>query len=129
MFLEQRVNMTIKTLIDCCLSYPGAWIDYPFGPVPAVVKVGRKMFAIISHETEAISIALKCDPDMAARLRNEYPSVKPGYHLNKQHWNTVSIDGTIPSGLWQLMIAMSYDLVVKTMTKAEKQALSDGRNR
>ncbi|MEI6287502.1 MAG: MmcQ/YjbR family DNA-binding protein [Bacillota bacterium] len=121
--------MTEKILMDLCLSYPGAWLDYPFGPVPTVVKVGRKMFAIISQESEAISIALKCEPDMAALLRNEYPSVKPGYHLNKQHWNTVFMDGTIPSGLWELMIAMSYNLVVKTMTKTEKQALPDWRNR
>ncbi|MEI6287918.1 MAG: MmcQ/YjbR family DNA-binding protein [Bacillota bacterium] len=62
------------------------------------------------------------------RLRNEYPSVKPGYYLNRQRWNTVIIDETIPYGLWQLIIAMSYDPVVKTMTKAEKQALPDWRN-
>lgn len=111
--------------IQYCLSLTGAYADYPFGPDALVVKVGSKMFAIISENSNPLNISLKCDPLIARDLRDQYPAVSPGYHLNKQHWNTVVVDGTIPDSEIKWMIEHSYALVVKGLTKAEKLKLAE----
>ncbi|WAA09082.1 MmcQ/YjbR family DNA-binding protein [Fervidibacillus albus] len=109
--------------VQYCLTKKGAYIDYPFGPKPMVIKVMSKMFALISTDEEVLKISLKCDPDIANDLRNQYESVVPGYHLNKQHWNTVIIDDSIPTSEIQWMIDLSYTLVVKGLKKQEKTEL------
>lgn len=106
-----------------CLTYAGAREDYPFGPEPLVVKVGGKMFALIGENDGIANISLKCDPHMAELLRMEHEAVKPGYHLNKKHWNTVTADGTVPDTELQWMIGHSYELVVKGLTKAQRLEL------
>lgn len=78
-----------------------------------VFKVKEKMFALIAVEETPLRINLKCDPELALHLRAAYSAVQPGYHMNKKHWNTVTIDGTIPDGEIITMINDSYDLVVK----------------
>lgn len=88
--------MDLKEVMDYCLSKLGAFEDHPFGPEPIVIKVVSKMFAIISDKNGFISISLKCDPMLAQSLRQQYPSVKPGYHLAKEHWNTAVLDDSIP---------------------------------
>jgi predicted DNA-binding protein (MmcQ/YjbR family) len=115
--------MTLEEIKQYCLAKTGATEDYPFGPEPLVYKVGSKMFVIVSVRHEKISMSLKCDPFIAESLRQEFPSITPGYHLNKSHWNSVSIDGAVPEKELKWMIDHSYDLVYKTLTKTEQQRL------
>jgi predicted DNA-binding protein (MmcQ/YjbR family) len=116
--------MTYNDLEKTLLSLSGAIKDYPFGPEAAVFKVVGKMFALIAWQEEPLTISLKCDPVEADFLRSTFETVKPGYHLNKQHWNTVTLDGSIPGVLLHKMITASYDLVVKGLTKAERKRLA-----
>lgn len=106
------------------LSKKGAVEDYPFGPEALVLKVGGKMFGLLSQTDDGTaSISLKCDPVIAANLREQHACVKPGYHLNKTHWNTVVADGTLPMSDLQDMIDHSYDLVLGSLTKAAREAI------
>jgi len=105
------------------LSKNGAFKDFPFGEDTAVFKVGKKMFALISLKKNPLSINLKCDPEEAFFLRSAYESVIPGYHMNKDHWNSVILDGSVPLVVIHEMIDKSYDLVFKTLKKAEKEEL------
>jgi Uncharacterized protein conserved in bacteria len=102
------------------LSKPYTEETYPFGSEPLVVKVGGKMFALISSD----SISLKCDPAIALNLREQNPgAIKPGYHLNKKHWNTVMFSLTISEEEMQDMIDHSYDLVVRGLTKSQREQM------
>jgi predicted DNA-binding protein (MmcQ/YjbR family) len=112
-------------VLKYCLSKKGAYEDFPFGPEPITVKVGSKMFALISNRSDKIFISLKCDPFVAQSLREQYLSITSGYHLNKQHWNTIAIDGTIPKQELIWMIDHSYDLVFKSLTKSEKKNIGE----
>jgi len=113
-------------LTDYCLSKKGASPDYPFGPEPLVCKVGGKMFALISVDgkNDQVYISLKCDPVIAVNLREQHASVQPGYHLNKKHWNTVVVDGSLSSEDLRQMIDHSYDLVFRSLTKAAREAIT-----
>ncbi|NJK97634.1 MAG: MmcQ/YjbR family DNA-binding protein [Bacteroidales bacterium] len=102
--------MNFETIRSYCLSKKGAVEDLPFDEFTLVYKVGNKMFAL-SSLTGELSINLKCDPEKALELREQYPAVQPGYHMNKDHWNTVYIDGSIASNLIFQWIDHSYDLV------------------
>jgi predicted DNA-binding protein (MmcQ/YjbR family) len=106
-----------------CLSMTGAVEEFPFDPVTAVFKVRGKMFAIIPVVADPPSISLKSDPLEAVMLREIYQAVQPGYHLNKKHWNTVTLDGTIPDEQVCEMIEDSYTLVRQSLTKKDKAAL------
>ncbi len=97
---------------------PGAVEDIPFGPEALVFKVGGKMFAILGWTRRPMRITLKCAPDQVDLLRELYPAVGPGYYMDKRHWNTVTLDGSVPDGKLEEMIAMSYDLVVAKLPKA-----------
>ena len=94
-----------------CLAKDGAGVDYPFGPQAAVFKVGGKMFALASPPKNPDRINLKCVPMLAVQLREQYPAVLPGYHMNKTHWNTVLLDGSLDDREVKKMIDLSYDLV------------------
>lgn len=109
--------MNLKELSAYCLSKTGAYDDLPFGPEPLVIKVGLKMFALISYK----SISLKCDPFVAQNLRDQYSAITPGYHLNKSRWNTILADSSVPDHELKWMIDHSYELVFKSLTKAEKE--------
>lgn len=117
---------TKEDLAQYCLQHRGAKEDYPFGPEPLVIKVEGKMFALIGEDGGTASISLKCEPHMAELLRMQYDAVKPGYHLNKKHWNTVKADGTVPAAELEAMIDQSYDLVAKSLTKAQRAKLANG---
>lgn len=117
--------MSYEDLEQLLLSRTGAALDYPFGPDAAVFKVGGKMFALVAGEEEPLRISLKSDPAEADFFRSIYDAVTPGYHLNKRHWNTVTLDGTVPDSLVRKMIDSSYALVVKGLTKAEKKRLHE----
>lgn len=115
--------MEFAAIKNHCLSKKGAYEDYPFGPEPLVVKVQSKIFALISDKSGKVSISLKCDPFLAQNLRQQYNSVTPGYHLNKEHWNTVLLDGSIPDPEIFWMIDHSYEMVVKRLPQEEKNKL------
>jgi predicted DNA-binding protein (MmcQ/YjbR family) len=104
-------------------SKPGAVEDFPFGPDPLVLKVGGKMFALVSLGDPPHRISLKCDPLHAQMLRDEYPAIAPGYHLDKRHWITVTLDGAVADALVRSLIDESYALVYKGLTRAARAAL------
>ncbi|HTC19644.1 MAG TPA: MmcQ/YjbR family DNA-binding protein [bacterium] len=93
------------------LAKPGALETFPFGPGVAVYKAKGKLFATLSPEKGVWYCNLKCDPLWALALRKQYPSVQPGYHMNKKHWNTLTLDGSLPDSLVRKMAELSYVLV------------------
>lgn len=105
------------------LTKPQSEECYPFGPDVAVYKVKGKMFATCGVHNELPAINLKCDPNEARALRDIFESVIPGYHMNKQHWNTIYLDGSVPQGELERMIDNSYLLVVSKMTKKDQQSI------
>jgi predicted DNA-binding protein (MmcQ/YjbR family) len=113
--------MNIEEFREYCLRKPGVTEEFPFGPDVLVYKVG-KMFALSSVETYG-SINLKCDPEKAIELREEYSGITPGYHMSKKHWNTVLTDGSVPFELVKKLIDDSYELVVKSLPKKEREKL------
>jgi predicted DNA-binding protein (MmcQ/YjbR family) len=102
--------MNIETLREYCINKPQATEGFPFGEDTLVFKVKGKVFALANLDGD-LSINLKCDPDYAIELREKYPSVTPGYHMNKKHWNTVILDGSVPDKEVFAWIDQSYDLV------------------
>jgi predicted DNA-binding protein (MmcQ/YjbR family) len=105
------------------LKRPEAFEDFPFGPNVYVYKIRNKMFATLGGDADTAQMNLKCDPDEAVFLRDTFDAVLPGYHMNKTHWNTVLLDGSIPRGEIERMIDRSYGLVVKSLKKSERTAL------
>lgn len=119
--------MDLAEFRDYCLTKRGATEETPFGPDVLVFKVGGKMFALAALDEVPPTANLKCDPDLALDLRDRYEQVKPGYHMNKKHWNTVEIEGGIPAVELRKMIDHSYQLVVESLPKAAQP--SQGRQR
>jgi predicted DNA-binding protein (MmcQ/YjbR family) len=115
--------MNIEAFREYCLSKPAATEDTPFGPDNIVFKVEGKMFALAALDEVPPAVNLKCDPDLALELRDRYAQVRPGYHMNKKHWNTVELDGVIPGKEIKKMIDHSYDLVVKSLPKSRREML------
>ncbi len=112
--------MDLPDAIARCLAKPGAEASTPFGPEVLVYKVGGKMFALTDPGAFPPRINLKCDPDRAAALREENDAVIPGYHMNKRHWNTVTLDGSLTPALVADLIDHSYDLVVASLPKGKR---------
>ena len=110
--------MDLAQFREYCLSKSHTTEGTPFGPDVLVFKVGGKMFALTALDEMPTTANLKCDPDWALDLRDRYEEVRPGYHMNKKHWNTVEIEGTIPDAELRKMIDHSYDLVVETLPKS-----------
>jgi predicted DNA-binding protein (MmcQ/YjbR family) len=106
-----------------CLSFPGAEETFPFGPNTSVFKVAGKMFALSQLGADELQVSLKCEPTLAEQLRDVHVEVTPGYHLNKRHWNTVVIGGSLPDQMIDDMIEDSYDLVVSTLPERLRRAL------
>ena len=115
--------MELNELDRYLLEKPGTDRGTPFGPEVWVYKVLGKMFALTSWENNPLSVNLKCDPDLAQNLRATYEAVTPGYHMNKEHWNTIIQDGTVPEDEFMKMIDHSYDLVVKKLKKSDREKL------
>jgi len=109
------------------LRKPSAIEEYPFGPDAAVFKVMGKMFALVAWQDDPLRITLKCDPDEAQAMRAVFEAVKPGYYMNKEHWNTVTLDGSIEKAIVMGMIDSSYDLVTRGLKKADREKLKTGR--
>ncbi|MBS1680398.1 MAG: MmcQ/YjbR family DNA-binding protein [Bacteroidetes bacterium] len=112
--------MNIESLRDFCLSKENVVEDFPFNEHTLVFKVNGKMFALTDVETFE-SINLKCDPEVAVQLREQYPAVQPGYHMNKKHWITVIMDGSVPDKLLKEWISHSYELVGSKSSSSKKK--------
>jgi predicted DNA-binding protein (MmcQ/YjbR family) len=112
------------TLRERCASFPGAQETFPFGPETSVFKVQGKMFALSRLGQSPLRVSLKCEPDLAERLREAHAAVLPGYHLNKRHWNTIILDGSLPDQTLADMIEDSYDLVVSRLPRTRRAALA-----
>ncbi|SHI84657.1 Predicted DNA-binding protein, MmcQ/YjbR family [Clostridium cavendishii DSM 21758] len=110
----------MEEFCNYCLSLPKTIKDYPFGEEPLVIKVNNKMFALINENHE---ISLKCEPFRALEYREMFNGVRPGYHLNKKHWNTINIDSDVPKEIIKAMIKESYEAVVKTFSKKEREEI------
>lgn len=119
-----RSFATVEDVEAACLAKPGAFLDRPFGPETLVYKVASRMFALVASRASPVTVSLKCDPELAVALRSSYPGITAGYHLNKRHWNTVLLDGSVPDATVQELIDLSYDLVVAGLTAAERRSLA-----
>jgi predicted DNA-binding protein (MmcQ/YjbR family) len=115
--------LNLEQISELASALSGVVEEQPFGPEVDVLKVGGKIFAILSPESSPESISLKCDPELAVALRLQYDAVIPGYHLNKRLWNTVHLDGTIPDEEIVQMVNHSYDQVVAGLSKSVRQGL------
>lgn len=116
--------MNLESLRDYCLALPGVTEELPFGPDTLVFKVMGKVFLLTGLDSAEFSFNVKCDPEKAEELRSQFSDVLPGYHMNKKHWNTVQVTGSIPNELLISFVRDSYDLVVKSLTKTLKQELA-----
>ena len=115
--------MTARALRELCLGFPGAVEEFPFRPGLSVFKVEGKIFAISALGEAPLDVSLKCDPPLAEQLRASHAAIRPGYHLNKRHWNTVVLDGSLDDAMLRDLVEDSYDLVVSAMSRAKREAL------
>jgi predicted DNA-binding protein (MmcQ/YjbR family) len=115
--------MTPEDLRDLCLSFAGSDEEFPFGFQTSVFKVAGKMFALTALRADPLCVSVKCEPPLAEQLRQAHAAVRPGYHLNKRHWNTVTLDGSLPDEMIAVMVEDSYDLVVSRLPRARRRAL------
>lgn len=125
--------MDPEALREICLSFPGAFEDFPFGPDTSVFKVraavsggarhDAKMFALSSMDEADWSVSLKCEPVLAEQLRAAHPEVTGAWHMNKTHWNGVRLDGRLPDAMVRDMVEDSYDLVVATLSRKQREQL------
>ena len=106
-----------------CLAQRGAVEDFPFGPETSVFKVHGKMFALSTLDRVPLAVSAKCEPDLALQLRDTYDAIRPGYHLNKEHWNTITLDGGVSDELVRELVTDSYDLVVSALPKRAREEL------
>jgi predicted DNA-binding protein (MmcQ/YjbR family) len=97
--------------------------EFPFTATTSVFKVAGKMFALSTLRSRPLQVSVKCDPDLAAQLRISYPAIAPGYHLNKRHWNTITLDGSLEDDFVFEMLEDSYDLVVEGLPRKARQLL------
>jgi len=119
--------MDLAEFREYCLIKPSATEGTPFGPDVLVFKVSGKMFALAALDEVPTTVNLKCDPDLALDLRDRYEQVRPGYHMNKKHWNTVEIENGIPDAELRKMIDHSYELVIKKLPKSKAKVGAQSR--
>ena len=115
--------MTLERLREHCLSKKGTSEDTPFGETTLVFRVGQKMFALTGLDPPELSINLKCAPERAIELREQYPAIKPGWHMNKKHWNTVNTEELFDDELLKELIDHSYDLVFQSLKKSDREKI------
>ncbi len=117
--------MNIEEFRNYCLLKKGVEETFPFDDVTLVFKVMGKMFAATGLDAEEFTVNLKCDPEKAIMLREEYGDVRPGWHMNKKHWNTVVFEGGLSDKMLKELIDHSYDLVVAKLKKADREFLKE----
>ena len=115
--------MHAHALRTLCLGFPGAVEERPFGPETTVFKVQRKIFLLSALDAEPLRMSVKCEPELAEQLRASHPAIVPGYHLNKRHWNTVTLAGSRPDQLGHDLIEDSYDLGVSARPRRVRAQL------
>ena len=115
--------MDIEQFRAYALSKPGTSEDFPFDETTLCLRVVGKIFALTGLDREVFTVNLKCDPEYALELREQYPEVQPGWHMNKKHWNTVDFSGGLDAATLRKLVDHSYDQVVKSLKKAERLAL------
>ncbi|KDN54198.1 MmcQ/YjbR family DNA-binding protein [Flavobacterium seoulense] len=118
--------MNLETFYEYCLSKKGVTEHFPFDQDTLVFKVGAKMFALSSLKQWELgnpSVNLKCNPDLAKEWRAEFEAIQPSFHMNKNHWNTVTINNSISDSFLKQMIDLSYDLVFNSLTKKNQQEI------
>lgn len=113
----------IEKIRDVLLAFPEATEETPFGPDVLVYKVAGKMFAFLVPDEVPVRMNLKCDPDRAILLRDEYEAIEPGYHMNKRHWNTLLLDGSLRDSFVIELIGHSYDCVLAGLAKATRERI------
>jgi len=117
--------MELDHLKQYCAQKPGTQESYPFGPDTLVFKVGGKMYALTGIDEKPLRVNLKCDPEQAQVLRAMHKNIIPGYHMNKEHWNTIILDGLLPDELIFRLIDESYSLVVEKLPRLTREALAN----
>lgn len=115
--------MNIEQFREYCLYKKGVTEDFPFDELTLCVRVMWKIFAITGLDAASFSVNLKCDPEYAIELRERYAEITPGFHMNKKHWNSVDFEGSLDGNLLKHLIDHSYDQVVKSLKKSEREAL------
>lgn len=115
--------MHTEQLRELLLSFPGVTEEEPFGPEVVVYKVKGKMFALVGYDSVPPTMNLKCDPDRALDLRDVHEAIRPGYHMNKRHWNTLDLDGSLRGSLVAELVRHSYDLVVAALPRRARETL------
>ena len=115
--------MDLDSIRNFCLSLAHATEDFPFGETTLVFRIGGKIFALTDIEALPLSISLKCDPQRAIELRERYDEIRPGWHLNKKHWNTMDLSGALPESLIHELIKHSYNLVFDSLRKSDREKL------
>lgn len=115
--------MNLQEFKKYCSLKKGVTEAFPFDDETLVIKVSSKMFALTNITDKDFKINLKCDPMLSEALRQEYKAITPGYHMNKTHWNTIAIDGSINKEKLLFLIDLSYDLVVKGLKKSERESV------
>jgi predicted DNA-binding protein (MmcQ/YjbR family) len=118
--------MNRDEVLELCLGLPGAEETYPFGDEVAVIKVGGKMFALVPLSDGPGVVNLKCNPARALELRAAYAGIRPGYHQNKRHWNSVDLDGSVEGDVVRGLVEDSYDLVVAGLPRGARAQLNPG---
>lgn len=119
----EDTNVNIEELRDYCLDKPGVTESFPFGEETLVFKVGDKIFMLTGLGEHSFNV--KCDPEHAVELREQYSEVKPGYHMNKKHWNTVHTDGSLTNKQLREMVDHSYNLVFLSLSKKMQVEIAD----
>ena len=115
--------MNIEEFREYCLAKPMVTESFPFDATTLVFKVGGKMFALTGLDDPEFKVNLKCDPDRSEELREMYSAIRPGFHMNKSHWNTVTVDGSFSMALFRELIDHSYALIVSSLPKAIREQI------
>ncbi|GAA5534396.1 MmcQ/YjbR family DNA-binding protein [Deinococcus aluminii] len=114
---------SIADVRAACAALPGSSETFPFDATTLVFKVGGKMYALTDLTGDPVTLSLKVPPERGEELRGEYPAIMPGYHLNKRHWVTVTLDGSVPDTLLQELLVDSHALVVRGLTRTQRAEL------
>jgi len=117
---QALISMDLYEFRDYCLAKPGVEETFPFDEHTLVFKVMGKIFALTGLDNPDFKVNLKCDPQRSEELREQYPEVQPGYHMNKTHWNTVSFEGSLSKALLRELIDHSYDLIVRSLPRQQR---------
>ena len=120
--------MNLEEIREYCLTKPHCEETLPFGPDVLVFKTNNKAFLLLPLDEQPVSFNVKCDPELALHLREKYPAVIPGYHMNKKHWNTIEFHSDVNDKMMYQLINDSYDLVFKSLTKKIQSEIKESEN-